>query len=55
VRARAESIAASPVVVDSYVLFEFQVKRVLVVEYDEERKKVVRHWNTKEGKLSNWY
>ena len=55
VRARAESIAASPVVVDSYVLFELQVKRVLVVEYDEERKKVVRHWNTKEGKLSNWF
>ena len=49
VRARAESIAASPVVVDSYALFEFQVKRVLLVEYDEERKKVVRHWVTKEG------
>jgi hypothetical protein len=38
VRAQAERIAASPVVIDSYVLFEFQVKRVLVVEYDEERK-----------------
>ena len=45
VRAQAESIAASPVVIDSYVLFEFQVKCVLVVEYDEERKKVVRRWS----------
>ena len=45
VRAQAESIAAAPVVNDSYVLFEFQVKRVLVVEYDEERKKVVRRWS----------
>ena len=45
VRAQAESIAAAPVVNDSYVLFEFQVKCVLVVEYDEERKKVVRRWS----------
>jgi len=45
VRAQAERIAAAPVVNDSYVLFEFQVKRVLVVEYDEERKKVVRRWS----------
>jgi hypothetical protein len=42
----AESIAASPVVTDSYVLFEFQVKRVLVVEYDEDRKPVVRRWES---------
>jgi hypothetical protein len=46
VRAQAERIAASPVVTDSYVLFEFQVKRVLVVEYDEEGKPVVRRWST---------
>jgi hypothetical protein len=45
VRAQAESIAAAPVVNDSYVLFEFQVKRVLVVEYDDERKKVIRRWS----------
>jgi len=44
VRAEAESIAASPVVIDSYFLFEFQVKRVLVVEYDEDGKPVVRRW-----------
>jgi len=45
VRAQAESIAAAPVVNDSYVLFEFQVKRVLMVEYDEEKKRVVRRWS----------
>lgn len=50
VRKQAESIAAAPVVNDSYVLFEFQVKRVLVVGYDEEKNKVVRHWSAKEGK-----
>jgi hypothetical protein len=47
-REHAERIAASPVVVDSYVLFEFQVKRVLVVKYDEERKRVVRQWRREE-------
>ena len=53
VREQAESIAASPVVIDSYVLFEFQVNRVLVVEYDEERK-LVRRWSKeKAGNLSN--
>lgn len=50
VRSRAESLAASPVVVDSYALFEFQVQRVLVVEYDEEKKRVIRRWKTNEGK-----
>ena len=50
VRARAENIAASPVVIDSYALFEFQVQRVLVVEYDEEKKRVIRRWKTNEGK-----
>lgn len=47
-RELAESIAASPVVRDSYVLFEFQVQRVLVVEYDAEQKPVVRRWNDTE-------
>ena len=45
IREQVESIAASPVVIDSYVLFEFSVKRVLVVEYDEERKPVIRRWS----------
>lgn len=49
VRARAERIASSPVVVDTYVLFEFQVQHVLVVEYDEDKVKVVRRWPAKGG------
>jgi hypothetical protein len=44
VRLQAEKIAASPVVFDSYFLFEFQVAHVLVVEYDQERKPVIRRW-----------
>jgi hypothetical protein len=44
-REQAEIIAASPVVMDNYVLFEFHVKGVLVVEYDEERKPVVHRWS----------
>ena len=50
VREQAENIAAVPVVDDSYALFEFQVKRVLVVEYDEERKKVVRLWRREKAR-----
>lgn len=46
VREQAESIAGSPVVVQRYVLFEFRVNRVLVVEYDEQGKPVVRRWST---------
>jgi hypothetical protein len=49
VRANAEKVAASPVITDSYVLFDFQVERVLVVEYDEERKKLVRRWQRVQG------
>ena len=49
-REQAERIAASSVVIDSYVLFEFQVKRVLVIEYDEERKPVVRRWRREEAR-----
>jgi len=43
-REQAELIAASPVVIESYVMFEFKVKRVLVVTYDEEKKRTVRQW-----------
>lgn len=50
VRARTERIAAVPVVDDSYALFEFQVKRVLVVEYDEEKKKVIHRWSREKAK-----
>jgi len=44
IRGRAARYAASPVVLDSYFLFEFQLRHVLVVEYDMQRKPVVRHW-----------
>lgn len=47
VRAKAEKIAASTVILPSYVLFEFHVERVLVVEYDEHKKRHIRHWNRK--------
>lgn len=44
VREQSERFAGSPVVLQSYVLFEFQVERVLVVEYDEMRKPVISRW-----------
>jgi hypothetical protein len=44
-REKAKRIAASPIVVDSYVLFEFQVKQVLVVEYNEDGKPIVHRWS----------
>lgn len=53
-RKQAERIAASPVVMDSYVLFEFQVKRVLVVEYDDEKKPVVRRWRREKAEDSGY-
>jgi hypothetical protein len=40
----AERIANSPVVIASYVLFEFQVSHVLVVEYDHNQRPIVRRW-----------
>ena len=46
VREKAESLAASSVVIESYFLFEFQVERVLVVEYDRDRKPVVHRWRS---------
>lgn len=50
VREQAECVAASPVVGEGYALFEFQVKRVLAVEYDEEKKKVIRRWSREKAK-----
>jgi len=54
VRARAVHIAGSPVVLESYSLFEFQLERVLVVTYDEERKPVVQRWRkgSRDGSVS---
>jgi len=45
-RSLAENIAASPVVLASYVLFEFLVERVLVVEYDQAGKPMIRRWRS---------
>lgn len=45
VRSKAVRVAESPVITDSYVMFEFQLQRVLVVEYNTERKPIVRHWS----------
>lgn len=43
-RAQAAKLAASPVVTGSYALFEFQVGRVLVVTYDEKKRRIIRRW-----------
>lgn len=43
-REQAKRIANSPVVSDKYFLFEFQVQRVLLVEYDQGKKPVIHRW-----------
>ncbi len=43
---QAAKIASSPVVIQSYTLFEFQVEHVLVITYDKDQKRMVRSWNT---------
>jgi hypothetical protein len=43
-RSKAETVASSPVVIDSYYLFEFLIERVLLVKYDEGGKRNIRHW-----------
>ena len=47
VRAQAEKIMAPSIAIDNYVLFDFQVESVLVVEYGEDKKKVIRRWQRK--------
>jgi hypothetical protein len=44
-RQRAEKIAASPVVIAAYYLFEFQVKKALAVEYNDAGERIVQYWN----------
>ena len=44
VRTEAEKSMAPQIAIDDYVLFDFQVERVLVVEYDEAQKKIIRRW-----------
>ena len=46
VREQVEEYADSSVVDHTYALFEFVVERVLVVTYDEQKKKLVRRWQT---------
>jgi hypothetical protein len=44
VRAEAMKIAASPVVIEAYVLFEFLVERALLIEYDQDGKRNIQRW-----------
>jgi hypothetical protein len=44
-RQAAEEIAASPVVTNDYVMFEFRVDSALLVEYDDEGKRTVQRWH----------
>lgn len=46
VRQQAELIASSPVVVESYALFEFYIAHVLAVEYDEAKQKIIHCWHS---------
>ena len=45
VRTAAANIAASPVLSDDYVLFEFQVYKVMLIEYDNEGRRTVQRWD----------
>jgi hypothetical protein len=45
VRAQAENIAASSVVINDYALFEFQVDNVLAIEYDRDGNRMVHRWH----------
>ena len=51
VRAEAMNIAYSPVLTPDYVLFEFEVDRVLLVEYDQEGKRRVQRWDREQRKM----
>ena len=44
VREQAENIAVPSIDISRYVLFDFHVIRVLVVEYDQDRQPMVRRW-----------
>jgi len=44
VRASAERVASSPVVIETYVLFEFLVERALLIEYDQDGKRNIQRW-----------
>lgn len=44
-RAEAVNIAASSVVTNDYVLFEFRIDNALVIEYDGDGKRTVHRWH----------
>ncbi len=44
-RQLAEEIAASPVVTNDYVLFEFRIEKSLLVSYDDDGNRTVQHWH----------
>ena len=44
-RTAAANIAASPVLTDDYVLFELQVYKVLLIEYDHDGRRTVQRWD----------
>ncbi len=46
IRKQAEKIAASSVVIDTYYLFEFRINNALLVEYDDDEKRMVQRWNS---------
>jgi hypothetical protein len=44
VRADAENIAVSSVVIDEYALFEFQVDNAMAIAYDQDGKRTIHRW-----------
>lgn len=46
IRQQAEKFAASPVVSDTYYLFEFRINNALLVEYDDYGKRTIQRWNS---------
>ena len=49
VRLQSVRVVDSPVVMDGYVLFEFQIDRVLSVEYGEHHKPVPHRWKRQDA------
>ncbi len=45
VRTAAANLAASPVVTQDYVLFEFQVNMVMLIEYNNDGRRRIQRWN----------
>ena len=48
VRTAAANIAASPVLRDDYILFELQVYKVMLIEYDHDGRRTVQRWDQEE-------